>query len=129
MKGTLNKSTVERSLLAARQVAEATQSGKLLAKEILEKYMLLFERRAIRAQNNPANFERWARLTIETAKALAPYQSPQFARLEAPSPPPSLEGEPPRRRISLRVFEGGRPVHDDADDDHYRPHTSERDAS
>jgi hypothetical protein len=125
--GTKNRSTVERELVAAQQVADAKASGRKLAKEVLQEFMHQFRVRAFKARNND-NFERWARLAVETARWLAPYESPQFARIEVPSPPPTIDGEPQRMRFSLRVFEGGRPVSAAGDDD-YRPHVSERGAS
>jgi hypothetical protein len=104
-KGTVNRTTTERALIAAKQVAEARIAGRPLAKEVLEKFMLLFQAKALRTQNSAKSFTHWAKLTLDCAKALAPYQSPQLRSIEQPAPPPSISGEPQVIRFGLRVFE------------------------
>jgi hypothetical protein len=78
-KGTRNKATIERALMAARGTAQANATGQRLAKEVLEDFMHLFADMAATADRNTEQFEKWARLTIETAKALAPFQSPRYS--------------------------------------------------
>jgi hypothetical protein len=125
-KGTPNRTTTEAALRAAREVQEAKQSGRKLGKEILSEFANIFRERAFKARTNEKRFAVWARLACDTAARLAPYESPQYARIETPAPPPSIgEGEPPRViRFGLRVFEGGRPVQGD---DTYQPNVARRD--
>ena len=78
-KGTRNKATIECALMAARGTAEANATGQRLAKEVLEDFMRLFADMAATADRNTEQFEKWARLAIETAKALAPFQSPRYS--------------------------------------------------
>jgi hypothetical protein len=78
-KGARNKATIERALIAERAAAQAKASGKRLAKDLLEDFMHLFADMAATADRNTEKFEKWARLAIETAKALAPFQSPRYS--------------------------------------------------
>ena len=78
-RGTPNKATVERALLAERAAVEGKTAGQRLAKEVLEDFMRLFADMAATADRNTEQFEKWARLAIETAKALAPFQSPRYS--------------------------------------------------
>lgn len=92
-KGTRNKATLERERIAAeiaaRTVADARATGKKLAKDVLEEFMLLFAGMAASYQpwpvglgknpgENVGQFEKWARLACEQAAKLAPFQSPTF---------------------------------------------------
>jgi hypothetical protein len=100
-KGTLNKSTVKNLRAAEHAIVEAHQSGKKLAKEVLEDFMHLFAGVAASCQPLPegasapvghktdeVRFERYARLAIEAAKELAKYQSPTFKAVAVMLPPP-----------------------------------------
>jgi hypothetical protein len=84
-----NRATVERALLAERQVAESKANGNPLAKEVLEAAMLASMKMAEHYTPTPAmpdgreningredEFMRWLRVTIDCATKLAPYQSP-----------------------------------------------------
>lgn len=103
-RGTPNKATLEKALVAARSIADAKAAGKKLAKEVLEDFMLLFAGMAAhfqpvspsRAPNLYADeekFLRYSQAAIDCASKLAPYQSPTFKSV-AVSPetaPPPME--------------------------------------
>jgi hypothetical protein len=110
--GSLSKSTIERAKRAEFEMSAARESGKKLAKDVLEEFMFLFAGIAATAQPipagmavpagkkpNPRTFEKYARLAVETAAALARYQSPTFKAVltaEAPQPAPDpkmIEGK------------------------------------
>lgn len=57
---------------------------------------------------NPVQFEKWARLAVETATKLAPYQSPTFKAIMI-APPPDPGSNDKRRQFTLTIFEGGKP--------------------
>jgi hypothetical protein len=80
-KGTPNKATVERVLRAERAVAESKAAGRKLAVETLDHYMhdFLAIAAGFREHGDLAAFERWAVLAVQTAKDLAPYQSPKLS--------------------------------------------------
>jgi hypothetical protein len=120
-KGTKNRTTIERELLDQRQyVAEhvyqrAKLRGHKLAKETLDEFMIVFAAMAthyrpcldgtsVNPNQNEEKFERWARLVIDAAKALAPYQSPTFRAIVVAPPPPENKGETVKR-FSLKIFE------------------------
>jgi hypothetical protein len=91
-KGTPNRATQERALLAKRVLEEQQgKPGRKLAREVLDEFMHLFFGMA--AQHQPlaggalsmkgqrpdeAKFLMFAKLAIETAAQLAPYQSPKL---------------------------------------------------
>lgn len=129
-KGGRNRATIERMERErlAKQVedvkitdalAAAKVSRNKLAKEVLEDFMVLFAGIAGTHQPYPPaqpqnpnydaeKFERFARLTVDAAKELAKYQSPQFrAIVVAPAPD---AGKEQRRRFTLTIFEGRRPA-------------------
>jgi hypothetical protein len=97
-RGTPNKATVQKQLIAAqiaeRAAADARWTGRQLAKEVLEDFMHGFREIAERyrptppeaKQQNPhadeVKFNRFAGLAIECASKLAPYQSPTFKAIE-----------------------------------------------
>jgi hypothetical protein len=97
-KGTPNRATVQKQLMAARiaecTVADARSTGKKLAKEVLEDFMLHFADMAeqyqpahpdAEQQNSYADegkFNKYAALAVECARSLAPYQSPTFKAVE-----------------------------------------------
>jgi hypothetical protein len=131
-KGQKNKATIERELIAARQaekrVDEAVNSGRKLAKDVLDDFMHLFasvaasyqplSEKALEAMTeaerkkrkpNPVEFEKWARLAVHCAQKLAPYQSPTFQAIMTAPPPPDPMRLGVRRRITLTIFEGAPP--------------------
>jgi hypothetical protein len=111
-RGTPNKATTEKALIAARTVAEAKAAGKKLAKEVLEDFMLLFAGMAAHFQPAPPGaapnpdavedkFWRCSEIAIDCAAKLAPYQSPTFKAVAVapqPSAPSPLDLE--RGKIS-----------------------------
>jgi hypothetical protein len=110
-KGTPNKATVQKALIAARTVAEAKMSGKKLAKEVLEDFMLLFAGMAGDFQTTPPGaapnpradedkFWKFAQAAIDCAHKLAPYQSPTFRAVVVA---PSLDANQSERRIRFTV--------------------------
>jgi hypothetical protein len=121
-RGTPNKTTIERQRvtaeIAARTVADARVAGKKLAKEVLEEFMFLFADMAAyykpalptappNENANEGKFGEYARLTVDAAHKLAPYQSPTFrAIVVAPPPGPDVAK---RMRFTLKIFEGERP--------------------
>lgn len=117
-KNTPNKATTERAELARLQNEESRRRGIKLGKEVLEEFMLLFAGMAASHQPlprgvvRPGHVEReekfltYARLTVETAKALAEYQSPKFRAIMVTAPPP----EPPARTIDGNVTAINDPV-------------------
>lgn len=124
--GAKNKATIERELREAqeaeRKVEEARTSGRRLAKDMLDDFMHKFAQVAASFQPVPANtpppegvtpnpneFERWAKLAVECAKALAKYQSPTFQAIMVAPPPPDPTQEGQRRRFTLTIFDGARP--------------------
>lgn len=103
--GAKNKRTLENERVAAqiaeRTVADARTAGKRLAKEVLEEFMFLFAGMAATYQPMPPNaplsptqdepkFERYAKLAIECAHKLAPYQSPTFQAVAVMTPTPEV---------------------------------------
>jgi|SRR5882672_88662 len=101
-KGVHNKTSVER---AAEVVANAKATNTPLAKDILERFMLVFAGQAAVHQPRPdglggmlgnsKEFERWARLSVDCAGKLAPYQSPTFRAVMVTTPGSGLEGGVP----------------------------------
>ena len=116
-KGSRNKATLERleaervekqiqaevakraqNAESARRIAEeARAAGRKLANEVLDEFMQLFAGMAAYYQphptkktghEDPAQFKEFARLTVETAKALAPFQSPTYKAIEVRAPAP-----------------------------------------
>jgi hypothetical protein len=92
-KGTPNKATVERAVIAARVTAEAEMRGQRLGKEILAKYAAVFDEMADARllEGNVVEFEKYARLACSIARDLAPYQSPTFRAVDvAPGEKPPV---------------------------------------
>lgn len=90
-KGTPNKATTERALIAEAEVIKHEVNGKKLAKDVLEDFMFLFAGMAAAYQPlppgspvplgrepNEGKFEKWATLAVKTAADLAKFQSPTF---------------------------------------------------
>lgn len=102
-KGTPNKASVERALVAARIAQEqAGKPGRKLAREVLDDLMHTFLGMAAQHQPLPegvvpmngqkpdeAKFVEYATLAGSFAKDLAPFQSPKFkATIQLPELPP-----------------------------------------
>lgn len=99
-KGTPNKTTVERALVAEQVLARAEMRGEKLAKEVLNEFMKTFAGMAATYQPLPPGvmmapsgrdpnepmFEKYARLAVDTAHKLAAYQSPTFKAILMPTP-------------------------------------------
>jgi hypothetical protein len=87
--GVRNKTTQRRIDAAERAILLAKAGGKRLAREVLEDFLELFSAIALThqpalpgAERNPnydeKKFEKFARLAVETATALAGYQTPKL---------------------------------------------------
>ena len=102
-KGTPNKRTLERIEEARIAVENAKGAGKKLAKDVLEEFMHLFAQMALayqpatpgmvrapgpkgRAKGDEAKFQIYSKLTVDTAKALADFQSPKFRAIMVSAP-------------------------------------------
>lgn len=110
-KGSKNKSTIEKELLAAeiasRTAMHAHETGDKLAKDALNEAMKLAGGMAAHYQPAPpqmppnptanlAEFKYWMERFTIIAKWLAPYQSPMLKSIEvyqAPPPPPRVPGD------------------------------------
>jgi hypothetical protein len=104
-----NRRTTEAALLAERAVAEAKGKGQPLAKEVLAECMVAFRNLAFAHEAGSKAFQRWAVLAVDTAKALAPYESPQYQAIAIATPPPPIQDTEPVR-FTLRVFDRGHEV-------------------
>jgi hypothetical protein len=111
-----NKVTRERAILAERALLAAKAEGKMLAKEILAEFLELFRSLALKHQNNETKFLRWAKLSVDTARVLAPYQSPHVAPITLPADAPKAPAQP-RIRFGLRIFERGKLIEEIPGDD------------
>jgi hypothetical protein len=87
--GVRNKTTQRRIDVAERAIVLAKAGGKRLARDTLEDFLQLFTAIALthqpappEAERNPnydeKKFEKFARLAVETATALASYQTPKL---------------------------------------------------
>lgn len=120
--GVPNRITIERALKAEKEMLAAHDDHRKLAKDVLEEFMYAFRDMAVHHQPFPAptdeeiekgerspspvEFERWGRLTVDCAKALAPFQSPQLrAIMVTPPAPPETKTVEDERVIELQVFE------------------------
>lgn len=107
-RGTPNKRTteaVERERIARQaqqEVNKAHQANTKLGKDVLEEFMKTFAGMAAYHQPVPdgmpvptgrkpseEKFLTYARLTVETARALADFQSPRFKAIQIMTPPPN----------------------------------------
>lgn len=84
-------------------------NGQKLAVDVLQEFMTLFAGLAAHHQPLPpgmpvplgrvpdeGKFEKWARLTVETAADLAPFQSPKYAAIRLHTVPnPGMPGATP----------------------------------
>lgn len=102
-KGTPNKATVARAVQAEADVIKHQVSGKKLAKDMLDDYMLAFHAVAASYQRSLADafqagvkpaqadldaFMKWGELVVDTAAQLAKYQSPTFKAIQVNAPMP-----------------------------------------
>lgn len=108
--GGKNKATIERELIAARQIDDARNSGKPLAKEVLQKLMEIAEgatgvnrptTQSDLLNGKPANpdgswdrFGEWFDRTAFVAAKLAQYQSPTFKAVAVSMTQPEPREEP-----------------------------------
>jgi hypothetical protein len=115
----LEEATTEaqaRGAIAEIERAKAKQVP--LAKDAMATFLGIFMSRAgfynskgidptTKKDRNPnadeARFEKYARLAVETAKSLAPYQSPTFRAIMMAPPPPDNAGP---RRFTLTIHDG-----------------------
>jgi hypothetical protein len=96
--GTKNRATIEKQLLAERITNEARMSGQPLGKEVLEKWMIIFDAKATELMNQPVPVEqqasgqvkqveefvkerdalvvKYGMLAVHCAQLISPYQSP-----------------------------------------------------
>jgi hypothetical protein len=121
--GMLNSAVTEGEANAAkREIARAQAKQVPLGKDALSTFLGIFMSRAshynsrgtepdpddpkkVRDKNpnaNEAKFEKWARLAVDTAKAVAPYQSPTFRAIMMAPPPPE---NAPKRRFTLTIHD------------------------
>lgn len=104
-KGTPNKATLERALIAEQEIERAKSSGRKLAKEYLQEFLPVLAGMAAHYQPlptgmpipegrapNEAKFEKWFGYVLETASKLAPYESPTFRAIVVAPPPPQNKG-------------------------------------
>jgi hypothetical protein len=108
-KGTPNKSETEKKILAERAAAAMSgrSSSRMLGKEVLEEYMMLFrgmsgyfqpllgQPKEAKPQASIEQFEKWAKLAVEAATRLAPYQSPTYRSIMVMQPETPLGSAPP----------------------------------
>lgn len=131
VKGIPNRTTIERleKERIANQLLEAARAetklehargrGNKLAKDVIEDFMNLFAGIATTCQPYPPNqpqnpnydpdrFEKYARMTVEAARELAKYQSPQFRAIVVAPAPDKTDNT--AKRFTLSIFDGsGRP--------------------
>ena len=119
-KGSKNKKTAEKALIAQRIIQEHDARGIPLAKEVLEEFMFLFADIAREAKPAPAKpghktksteiFDKYARLAVDCASKLAPYQSPTFRAIVVSPPPEQPKKGDNVRRFSLTIFDGEKKI-------------------
>ena len=127
-KGTPNKATVERRLLAAEVAARRTdmaaKHGRKLGVDKMEEYGDIFEGAAAYfrpttqseiAAGRPRNpngdwneFGIWMDRAFEARKEVTKYQTPKLNAVAVALAPPVQTEE--RKRFTLTVFEGGKPL-------------------
>ena len=127
-KGTPNKATQERRLIAAeverRRAATSVGREREMAIEKLERYGSMAEGAAAlhrptspqeiaagRPQNpigNWSEFREWLKLAAAIARMQVEFQTPKLSAVALALPPPAQRDEP--KRFTLTVFEGGKPL-------------------
>jgi hypothetical protein len=115
--GTKNRATIEAGLRAAAAIDKARDQGLHLGVDILNEFANLFRDLALRHKQSTREFQKWARLAVDTARLVAPFQSPTFRAIEQPSPAPVLGDKKQPIRFGLRVFDKGVLVHNSESDD------------
>ncbi len=115
-KGIPNKATIEKALIAEREIEKAKNSGRKLAKEIMQEFLPVLAGicayyqptfPGMTQQNlhgNATEFERWYKHVLETAKALAPFESPTFRAIMVAPPPQQKQGQRVRQ-FTLTIFD------------------------
>lgn len=93
------KATLEKALIAEREIQGAKASGRKLAKEYLQEFLPVlagmtayyqptFPGMAQQNSNgNEAKFEKWYGYLLDTATKLAPYESPTFRAVQVSMTP------------------------------------------
>lgn len=133
-KGTPNRATVQREELARAQIAEslakakkAGQADPKVALSELYKAIQIAEGMSGMVQPQVTRDEKTGVVSFKGGDAklfgewfdrwkdcittLMKYQLPQIKAIDAPAPPPDPnKADGPRRKFSLRVFDGGRQV-------------------
>lgn len=108
-RGSANKATKERleqervALQAQREVDKARAANTVLGKDMLERFMITFAGMAAHHQPIPegqvaqpgrkpdeSKFLTYAKLTVETARDLAQFQSPKFKAIQVIAPPANI---------------------------------------
>jgi hypothetical protein len=127
-KGTPNKATTERRLLAVeverRRMARSVGQERELSKERIERYIKHAEGAAAMyrptspqeiAAGQPKNpmgdaneHREWVRLAATFSKWLLEFEIPKLSAVALALPPPVQRDEP--KRFTLTVFEGGKPL-------------------
>jgi hypothetical protein len=129
--GQPNKVTIEKAIVAERIMQEATKSGRKLGKEMIEELAVMFGGLAAAVQpvgtgldghvtktdidrwlgtKHETAFERYSKLALKAAAELADFQSPRFAPVSVPSPPPDPRG-PITKKFTIKIFDHqGRPA-------------------
>ena len=103
-KGTPNKATVERALIAEQEIEKAAASGRKLAKEWMQEFLPVLAGMTAyyqptfpgmtqqNANGDPDKFEKWYGHFLKTATELAPFESPTFRAVMVAPPPPQKSG-------------------------------------
>lgn len=121
---TLERQRLEEQAKKAERAAEiAARRHIKLAKDVLEDFMQLFagmaaahqpwpEQQGHNPNENEAKFEKYARLAVDTASKLAPFQSPTFKAIAvaAASPTPGDDARPIGGAGQANVFDMTDPV-------------------
>jgi hypothetical protein len=130
--GGRNRATIEKAALAERIVAEAKgKPGRKLGREVLEEFATIFGGLAAAFQpvGNGLNgtlttedlkswaesykeplFEKYAKLAVKYADAIADFQSPRLSRVQMAAPPPDPRG-PIKKKFTINIFDHlGRPA-------------------
>lgn len=112
--GTPNRRTTEAAEAARVQVQQSVQRGLKLGKDMLEDYMMAFHNLAVMYQPlpdgvpippghqpDPEKFKDWGMLVVQTAKALADFQSPKFRAIQVMAPPPEQLPRPDGNVVTI----------------------------
>ena len=111
------KATIEKALIAEREIEGAKASGRKLAKEYLQEFLPVLAGMAAWYQptfpgmvqqnqhGDEAKFEKWYRLFAETATRLAPFESPTFRAVMVAPPPPQKPGAGRVTVFTLTIFD------------------------